>query len=113
MEVGGPLANHRLTLSSCQSSRKATFRDAIFSGLPRKYDKVVAISTDTYTMKFLVVFFLLQAVLLASAQESINPHQGVNVFYNAGLALTMCFLILGTCTIGVNCIHSKCVKHQQ
>jgi hypothetical protein len=59
-------------------------------------------------MKFLAVVVMLQVLLLASAQESINPHQGINVGMHVGLALAISFGILASCAIGVNIIHFNC-----
>jgi len=52
----------------------------------------------------------LTALYSASAQESINAHEGFNVGFHAAISLTICFTILATLTIAVNVIKKKCVK---
>jgi predicted histidine transporter YuiF (NhaC family) len=62
-------------------------------------------------MKLLFVLLLIvQAVISALAQESINAHEGFDVGMQAGIALAICFSILGTFAITVNIIKRKCVK---
>jgi hypothetical protein len=58
----------------------------------------------------LSVLVFLQTLLLALAQESINAHEGFNVPMQAGIALAICFSILGSFAITVNIIKKKCVK---
>lgn len=55
----------------------------------------------------LVLCFLLQAFIMVAAQESINPHAGVNIGMHVGIALAMSFGILATCAIGVNLVHKN------
>jgi len=40
----------------------------------------------------------------------INPHEGINVLMNAGIALAICFSILASITLVVNLIHNKGCK---
>ena len=40
--------------------------------------------------------------------SGINVHEGMNVGMHAGLALLICFTILGSCAFGVNVIHRNC-----
>jgi len=58
----------------------------------------------------LVLVVLLQTIFAAFAQESINAHEGFDVGMQAGIALAICFSILGTFAITVNVIKKKCVK---
>ena len=61
-------------------------------------------------MSFLLL--LLSALFgLSTAQESIYAHEGINVAFHCGLALTICFGILGTCAIGVNIVTRKCARY--
>jgi len=58
----------------------------------------------------LVLVVILQTIFAVFAQESINAHEGFDVGMQAGIALAICFSILGTFAITVNVIKKKCVK---
>nr|AIU94779.1 hypothetical protein [Phragmatopoma lapidosa] len=58
-------------------------------------------------MKLLQFLVLIQAIVLVSAQESINPHEGIKVWMHALIAVVMSYGILTTCILGVNVIHKK------
>jgi len=59
---------------------------------------------------FGVLFHLMGLLALASAQESVNAHEGFNVGMHAAIALVISFSILTTFAISVNVIKKKCVK---
>lgn len=62
-------------------------------------------------MKLLLALIVVfQTIYAALAQESINAHEGFDVGMQAGIALAICFSILGTFAITVNVIKRKCVK---
>jgi hypothetical protein len=48
--------------------------------------------------------------LAVSAQESVNAQEGFEVGKQVGIALAICYTILGTFAITVNCIKKRCVK---
>jgi hypothetical protein len=56
------------------------------------------------------VIVLIQAIFSVLAQESINAHEGFDVGMQAGIALAICFSILGSFAVTVNIIKRKCVK---
>lgn len=66
--------------------------------------------TTTTKWTMFVLGLLVHMMSVASAQESINAHEGFDVGMQAGIALVICFAILATFTITVNVIKRKCVK---
>ncbi|CAD5120437.1 DgyrCDS9006 [Dimorphilus gyrociliatus] len=61
-----------------------------------------------HVQKIFALFVTIFAIV--SAQESINPHEGFNVFLHAGIALLMSFGILASCAVGVNVLSKYCAK---
>lgn len=69
-------------------------------------------TSEEANMKVAVGFLVLvQLIFSVLAQESINVHDGYNVGMHAGIALAMCFGILGSCAVGVNLLKKCCAKH--
>jgi len=63
------------------------------------------------TMESLMkIVLFISAVACVYGQESINVGKGMNVGMHAGIALVMCFFILGSCAIGVNILTRVCAK---
>lgn len=60
-------------------------------------------------MKVAFMLFAFTSVVLA--QESVQAAKGINVGMHAGIALVMCFAILGSCAIGTNILSKVCAKH--
>jgi hypothetical protein len=62
--------------------------------------------------QLLLVFAVLVFLLVGSdAQESVNAHEGFDVGMQAGIALGVCFTILGSFAFIINIIKKKCVKN--
>jgi hypothetical protein len=57
-----------------------------------------------------VVFVVACLVVAVSAQESVNAQEGFEVGKQVGIALAICYSILATFAISVNCIKKRCVK---
>ena len=63
-----------------------------------------------YLLHLLVCVIFALLVTKTEAQESVNAHEGFHVGMQAGVALGICFSILGSFALLINAIKKKCVK---
>lgn len=57
-----------------------------------------------------IVLYVIGCFSFAFAQESINAQEGFDVGKQAGVAIALCFGILGSIVLTVNVIRNKCGK---
>ena len=70
-------------------------------------------SSRMESMWALFLAIVLSVIVPGFAQESVNAHEGINIGFHAGVALLMCFGILGTCAISVNILSRKFARYLQ
>jgi hypothetical protein len=64
----------------------------------------------SYLLRIVFALFVF-TIIGTDAQESVNAHEGFDVGMQAGIALGVCFSILGSFALVINVIKKKCVKN--